>query len=278
MKRLVILYIAAFCTVSTFAQKTYRDHIRMGNYFFRQLNTNEAEVNYQRSVNSELSVEGLFNLANIQRLMGNDSTALENYKKALNLSINNKKKSASIFHNIGNLYYSQGVGAMKSRPELTNTFLTKAIEAYKSALRYNPADNETRYNLAKAQYLLNKNQQNQNQDQNQNQENQEDQKGKKDQQNSEDQKDEKKDNQENHQDKKDPEKKDPKNQDQNQDKKENQNNSQNGESNPQNGQKKTEMDDKTAEQLLNAALQDEKKIQRRLNQRTVPIRKLEKDW
>ncbi len=271
--------------MSTFAQKTYRDHIRMGNYFFRQLNTNEAEVNYQRSVNSELSVEGLYNLANIQRLMGNDSTALENYKKALDLSGNNKKKSATILHNIGNLYYTQGVGAMKSRPELTNAFLTKAIEAYKSALRYNPADNETRYNLAKAQYLLKKNQQNQNQDQKQNQnenQKQEDKKDKKDQQKPEDQKDEKKDNQDNQQDKKDPEKKDQKNQDenqnQNQDKKENQNNSQNGQSNPQNGQKKNEMDDKTAEQLLNAALQDEKKIQRRLNQRTAPMRRLEKDW
>ena len=271
--------------MSTFAQKTYRDHIRMGNYFFRQLNTNEAEVNYQRSVNSELSVEGLYNLANIQRLMGNDSTALENYKKALDLSGNNKKKSATILHNIGNLYYTQGVGAMKSRPELTNAFLTKAIEAYKSALRYNPADNETRYNLAKAQYLLKKNQQNQNQYQKQNQnenQKQEDKKDKKDQQKPEDQKDEKKDNQDNQQDKKDPEKKDQKNQDenqnQNQDKKENQNNSQNGQSNPQNGQKKNEMDDKTAEQLLNAALQDEKKIQRRLNQRTAPMRRLEKDW
>lgn len=275
--------------MSTFAQKTYRDHIRMGNYFFRQLNTNEAEVNYQRSVNSELSVEGLYNLANIQRLMGNDSTALENYKKALDLSGNNKKKSATILHNIGNLYYTQGVGAMKSRPELTNAFLTKAIEAYKSALRYNPADNETRYNLAKAQYLLKKNQQNQKQDQKQNQnenqnenQKQEDKKDKKDQQKPEDQKDEKKDNQDNQQDKKDPEKKDQKNQDenqnQNQDKKENQNNSQHGQSNPQNGQKKNEMDDKTAEQLLNAALQDEKKIQRRLNQRTAPMRRLEKDW
>ena len=271
--------------MSTFAQKTYRDHIRMGNYFFRQLNTNEAVVNYQRSVNSELSVEGLYNLANIQRLMGNDSTALENYKKALDLSGNNKKKSATILHNIGNLYYTQGVGAMKSRPELTNAFLTKAIEAYKSALRYNPADNETRYNLAKAQYLLKKNQQNQKQDQKQNQnenQKQEDKKDKKDQQKPEDQKDEKKDNQDNQQDKKDPEKKDQKNQDenqnQNQDKKENQNNSQNGQSNPQNGQKKNEMDDKTAEQLLNAALQDEKKIQRRLNQRTAPMRRLEKDW
>lgn len=273
--------------MSTFAQKTYRDHIRMGNYFFRQLNTNEAEVNYQRSVNSELSVEGLYNLANIQRLMGNDSTALENYKKALDLSGNNKKKSATILHNIGNLYYTQGVGAMKSRPELTSAFLTKAIEAYKSALRYNPADNETRYNLAKAQYLLKKNQQNQNQDQKQKQnqnenQKQEDKKDKKDQQKPEDQKDEKKDNQDNQQDKKDPEKKDQKNQNenqnQNQDKKENQNNSQHGQSNPQNGQKKNEMDDKTAEQLLNAALQDEKKIQRRLNQRTAPMRRLEKDW
>ena len=44
----------------------------------------------------------------------------------------------------------------------------KAVEAYKMSLRNNPADDETRYNLALAQKMLKDQQQNQDQNQDQN--------------------------------------------------------------------------------------------------------------
>lgn len=54
---------------------------------------------------------------------------------------------------------------------MQNKEYDKSVEAFKQSLRLNPADDETRYNLALAQKLL-ENQQNENQDQNQDQQNQ----------------------------------------------------------------------------------------------------------
>ena len=55
--------------------------------------------------------------------------------------------SELIYHNIGIIFHSQKDYA-------------KAIEAYKSSLRNNPKDNETRYNLALAQKMQKEQQQN----------------------------------------------------------------------------------------------------------------------
>lgn len=69
-----------------------------------------------------------------------------------------KARLASVFHNLGDI-------SMQSKE------YQKSVEAFKQSLRLNPKDDETRYNLALAQKLL-ENQQNENQDQNQDQQNQ----------------------------------------------------------------------------------------------------------
>ena len=82
-----------------------------------------------------------------------------------------KARLANIFHNLGDI-------------SMQNKEYDKSVEAFKQSLRLNPADDETRYNLALAQKLL-ENQQSENQDQNQDQQNQdknEDQENKDDQQ------------------------------------------------------------------------------------------------
>ena len=68
-----------------------------------------------------------------------------------------KMKLAHIYHNMGVLFQA-------------GKDYAKAVDAYKMSLRNNPADDETRYNLALAQKMLKDQQQNkQNQDQNQDQ-------------------------------------------------------------------------------------------------------------
>lgn len=57
-----------------------------------------------------------------------------------------KSKSADAYHNLGNSY-------------MEAEHYAKAIEAYKNALRINPADEETRYNLALAMQKNNQQQQ-----------------------------------------------------------------------------------------------------------------------
>ncbi len=121
----------------------------------------------------------------------------------------------------------------------------EAIEAYKEALRNHPADDQTRYNLE----LCKRQQKNQQQ----NQQNQQQQKQK-------DQKDNKKDQQQQQQNK----------DQQDQKKKDDQ----------QQQQDKQQMSKENAEQMLNAAIQEEKATQERMKkaQQKAQKRQLEKNW
>ena len=128
----------------------------------------------------------------------------------------------------------------------------RVIECYKNALRRNPADNESRYNLVLCQHQLKNNPQ---QDQqNDNKEN----KDGKDKNKEEDKNSSKKDKQEN---------KDKKEDQQKQQQKQSQQNEEN-------------MSKENAEQLLNAAMQDEKDTQERIRKAMAKPRqrKLEKQW
>lgn len=143
---------------------------------------------------------------------------------------------------LAQIYHNMGVllQAEKQYPQ--------CIEAYKQSLRNNPKDDETRYNLALAQKLLKDQQQNQ-----QNQDNKDD-----DKQNE----DKKEQEQKQEQQKQD----DQKQQDQQQQQQPEQ-------------QKENEMSKENAEQLLNAAMQDEKQTQEKIKkQQQVQGRKLDKDW
>ncbi len=124
----------------------------------------------------------------------------------------------------------------------------EAIDAYKESLRNNPKDDETRYNLALCQRQL-KNQQKNNKDNKQNNKNDNDKNGNKDKQEQNDK---------NNQDK-----------DKNKDK---QNQKQN--------QPKEQMSKDNAEQLLQAALQEEKNTQQKMKkQQAMPQkRRLQKNW
>lgn len=185
------------------------------------------------------------------------------YRKALELN----PKSADAMYNLGNalLMQQKGKEAMeqftaaskieKDKMKLAQIYhnmgvilqsskqLPQCIEAYKESLRNNPKDNETRYNLALAQKQLKDQQQNQqNQDQKQNKQ---DQKQDDKQQNKDQQEQNKKDQQ-----------------------------------NPQQPQQnQNQMSKENAEQLLNAAMQDEKNVQDKVKKQIqVRGRKLEKDW
>ena len=69
--------------------------------------------------------------------------ALEQYKNAIALQPKEKEKIAAAFHNTGNSL-------------LVDKKLEESIKAYEMALKNNPKDNDTRYNLAYAQSLLKK--------------------------------------------------------------------------------------------------------------------------
>ncbi len=264
--RYMLIVCLSLCSVTAFAQNSDRDYIRMGNKSFREKDYNKAETYYRKALDKNPSLEAFYNLGNSLAFQNKDSVAFAQYKEALNRIAETSEKKAFVYHNMGNLSYAVGCAMMKANsPDAAKSF-AQAVELYKGALRCNPGDNETRYNLAMAQYMLKKNQQNQNDNQqDQNRQNKDKNKDDKNQDKNKDDKDKQ------DKDKQDKDKQDEnKNQDKGQDKQQRQQQQQ-----PQEGQ----MDDKTAEQLLNSAQQDEKAVQRKVQKAEKAHRRgLDKDW
>ena len=213
-----------------FGQKTVRDYLRSGNKLYKDSTFVKAEVDYRKALELDpKSTDAMYNLGNALLMQQKAKDAMEQFEAASKVE-KDKKKLSQIYHNMGVILQSS-----KQYPQ--------CIEAYKKALRNNPADDETRYNLALAQKLL-KDQQ-QNQDQNKQQEQKQDKKDDDKQQKNKEQQDQKKKDQ------------------QNQQQQQNQN----------------QMSKQNAEQLLKAAMQDEKNVQDKVKKGVrIQGRKLEKDW
>jgi Ca-activated chloride channel family protein len=207
-----------------------RDYVRQGNKQFRAGKYAEAEVDYRKAVEKNgKNAQAVYNLGNALLAQRKDSAAIEQFQAAAKLETNSRRRSYA-YHNIGVI--CQG-----------RQMFGEAIEAYKEALRNNPNDDETRYNLELCKRQQKQQQQNQqNQQQKQNKDNK-------------DNKDKNKD-----QDKQDQQKQQDKEQQQKQD--------------------KPQMSKENAEQLLNAAMQEEKNTQQRIKkaQRQKQTRRLQKNW
>ena len=139
-----------------------------------QLNQNDfvnAEAEYRRAISkSEQNTAAPYNLGRAYYNRESFGEAFGRFKQASEKT-SKKPVKHKAFHNMGNVY-------MKKK-EYEN-----AVEAYKQALRNNPNDEETRYNLALAKEMLKKQQDEQNNDQNQDDKKNED---NKDQQQNQDQ-------------------------------------------------------------------------------------------
>ena len=142
-------------SVSAFAQKAERDYIRKGNRAFKDSIYVDAEVDYRKALDANpQSTIARFNLGNTLLWQNKAQEAMNEFADAARIE-KDKGRKAQIFHNMGVIFH-------------TTKEYEKAIEMYKEALRNNPSDDETRYNLALAQKMLKDQQQNQqNQDQNQ---------------------------------------------------------------------------------------------------------------
>ena len=208
--------------------QTDRQYVRQGNKLFQKGDFEHAEVAYAKAIEkNEKNPQAHYNLGNALMAQRKDSAAVVQFQAAGQLETNPLRKSQA-YHNIGVVCQQ-------------NKLYGDAIEAYKQALRLNPNDDETRYNLALCKHEKQKQDQNQ-QNQNQNQQNKDDQ--------------QKKDNQD---------KQDQKQQDQDKQKQQEQ---------------KPQMSKENAEQLLNAAMQQEKQTQKRMKEaeKQGERRQVEKNW
>lgn len=219
--------VALLLVAVTASAQTDRQYIREGNKQFRVGQYDKAEVSYRKAVEKNpKNPQAAYNLGNALMAQKKDSSAVQQFEQATRIETNPLRKAAA-YHNMGVICQ-------------THKMYGEAIEAYKNALRLNPNDDETRYNLVLCQRQKKK--QDQNQQQNQN--NKDDQK--KDNQKKDDQKDQNKD------------KKDDK----------------------QQQQQKPQMSKDNAEQLLNAAIQNEKMTQDKMKkqQQKPQRRNVLKNW
>ncbi len=160
MKKTLILIalLAALLLTMALSQKTTdRHHIRLGNRHFLKSEYDKAYIEYGKALSENPdNSQAAYNIACVMTATQNDST-LAQYAKAADMEKNGIRKSMS-WHNIGVIMQ-------------TSHKYAEAIEAYKNALRSNPADDMTRYNLALCKKLLEQQQQQQNQQQQQDQNN-----------------------------------------------------------------------------------------------------------
>ena len=233
------------CTSTITAQKAERQNVREGNKEYKKEKFTEAEIAYRKSLEvNPRSTEGTYNLGNALYRQEKYQEAAEQYQliagqgeRLLREDPDNIERLAHVFHNLGNI-------GMKNQDYQTS------VDAYKQSLRLNPRDDETRYNLALAQKLLQDQQQDQ-QDQNQDQDEQQEQQ------------------------------QDQQQQDQQQDQNQNQQQDQQQQEQQQEQQRNEQMSRENAEQILDAFMQDEKDIQEKVRQQQMQqqdSRRREKQW
>ncbi len=128
--------------------------IREGNKLYKEGKYDKALPAYQKAVaQNPKSATARYNLANARYRTGNLADAEKSYDELLDNTTDNSYKVKG--------YYNKGVTFSKQKK------LLESIEAYKTALKIDPTDDDTRFNLQKALSELRK--QNQSQDQKQQQ-------------------------------------------------------------------------------------------------------------
>ena len=228
------------------AQKNARQLVYEGNSLLNNDEFTKAEMEYRKAISEQSSnVAGLYNLGNSYYKNGLYDEALLRQQEALKHAETKAEKHMA-YHNIGNIL-------------MRNKKCKEAVGAYKDALRNDPSDDETRYNLVLAQDCAKK-QENQNKDDK-----------------NKDKKDQNKDNKDQDKDKDQQDKKD-QNKDQN---KEDEGKGDQDEKNQQPPKpRQGQLSPQQIKNLLEAMNNQEQKVQKKINaekQKGIKV-KTDKDW
>ena len=134
---LFCFFISILASYNIYAQsENYAKFYNKGNKFIEN-NFEEAEKNFRVAIDDSLSdLRATFNLSNKYYSEGLYDEAISRQIESTKLA-KNKSEKHKAFHNLGN-------SLMKKE------MCSEAVLAYKNALRNDPSDDETRYNLALA--------------------------------------------------------------------------------------------------------------------------------
>lgn len=248
MKSALILGSALLVSTVSSAQNIFnrtpeKTETRTGNKHFNKGNYADAEASYKKALDKKNNMpEATFNLGDAVYQQKRYDEAAKQFQLSAQTNTD-KSVKAKAYHNLGNTHLSQQKW-------------DEAVKAYKNALKENPHDAETKYNLAYANAKLKEQQQNgggQNNKDNKNK------------------KEEKKDKQEN-QDKKDGD-------NDKQDKQQADNKEPKEEKDKKQGQQ-PKLSKEEAEKMLQALQNEEQKTNQKMQQKQVKAVavKIEKDW
>lgn len=159
MKRLIFsLILFIVFTMSALAQNAEWGMIHQGNRAFSRGEWAKAEKYYRKALEKNpRNSRAMFNLGDTYLAQKNGKDALQCFANAAK-GEHNRMVRAMAYHNIGFIHQN-------------NKDYDRAIDAYKEALRNNPYDDDTRYNLAICQKQRQQQQQDRQQQQDQNKEN-----------------------------------------------------------------------------------------------------------
>ncbi len=233
--------------VTVIQAQNERKFVRQGNKYYEEaledttridtVQFNKAEIEYRKALEKKPDdPKWNFNLSNSLYKQMKFEESAEKFKEIAGKTINKTEKSRAL-HNMGNAL-------------LMNNKLDESIEAYKEALRNNPGDLETKYNLLYAMNMKKK---------------QEEQQKKQDQDKDKD---------------KDQDKKD-QNKDQNKDQQNKDQNKDQQKKDQQQQPQQSKISKQNAEQMLQALENNEKKTQekvKKIQALKAQSKKVEKDW
>lgn len=244
MSKTLFFYILfSLFSLGAAAQQTDRDFVRRGNSLYKDSLFIKAEENYLKALDkNQSSSNATYNLGNAYLEQQKAKEAADQYKEAIALMELNKEyliesgvtdnsSLKEVKEHTSKAYHNLGVIFQASQD------YQNAISAYQHALRNNPYDHETRYNLALCMNQLKQQQEEQQQ---------------------EPQEQNKDDDREDKQEK----------------------NNDNPKEQPQQDEQRQNISRENAEQLLQAAMQDEKEVQERIR-RAIQVqqkKQLDKDW
>lgn len=244
-----------------------------------QNNFVDAEAEYRKAISkSATNTAAPYNLGRAYYNREEYAEAFSRFKEA-GEKADEKPTKHKAYHNMGNVF-------------MQNKEYEKAVEAYKQALRSNPNDDETRYNLALAKEMLKKDQENQNNDQNKDDQNKD--QNKQNQEQNQDQNNEGDQNKDKEGDQKDDQNKDQGDEGDKGDQKPEENKEGDGEEKeeqkkqPNQGEepekkprpRPNQLSKQQIQNLLEAMQNEEKKVQEKIDAKKVKGKKIknEKDW
>jgi tetratricopeptide (TPR) repeat protein len=245
MDKLITLIIALTIYNLSFSQDLERKNMYYGNKAYDEKEFDEAILYYEEALKtSPLSFKTNFNMANAYFKKGDFQQASDLYSTLIDLAPTAFDRS-KVYHNLGNAQFM-------------NQKLDDAIESYEEALKINPKDEDSRYNLAYALLLKNQQQQ-QEQEQNENEsENDKNSEKNEDGKNNQDKEEGDEKNQDKNNDKSDGDKKE------GEDEQNSDGNNSDEKTDKQKASQQNKISKEQAKRILDAALKKEKEVQKKL--------------